>query len=93
MALARSFPHQSPSSANLFFIDNARIMRWLGSFWFRLCLQDAGIVVVGTVLPVRPFRSLWLRQCNTKLAVELHALRTVDEAGRMKDLPIRIPFL
>ena len=93
MALARSFPHQSPSSVNLFFIDNARILRWLGSFWFRLCLQDAGIVVVGTVLPVRPFRSLWLRQCNTKLAVELHALRTVDEAGRMKDLPIRIPFL
>ena len=30
---------------------------------------------------------------NTKLAVELHALRAVDEAGRMKDLPIRIPFL
>lgn len=50
-------------------------------------------VVVGTVLPVRPFRSLWLRQCNTKLAVELHTLRAVDEAGRMKDLPIRIPFL
>ena len=90
MVLARSFPHQSPSSANLFFIDNARILRWLGSFWFRLCLQDAGIVVVGTVLPVRPFRSLWL---NIMLAVELHALRTVDEAGRMKDLPIRIPFL
>lgn len=92
MALARSFPHQSPSSANLFFIDNARILRWLGLFWFRLCLQDMGIVV-GTVLSVRPFRSLRLRQCNTKLAVELHALRAVDETGRMKDLPIRIPFL
>lgn len=37
--------------------------------------------------------SFALAQCNTKLAVELHALRTVDEAGRMKDLPIRIPFL
>lgn len=92
MVLARSFPHQSPSSANLFFIANARILRWLESLWFRLCLQDAGIVV-GTVLPARPFRSLWLRRCNTKLAVELHALRAVDEAGRMKDLPIRMPFL
>lgn len=37
--------------------------------------------------------SFALGQYNTKLAVELHALRTVDEAGRMKDLPIRIPFL
>ena len=93
MVLVRSFPHQSPLSANLFCIGNARILRWLESPWFRLCLQDMGIVVVGTVLSVRPFRSLRLRRCNTKLAVELHALRAVDEAGRMKNLPIRIPFL
>lgn len=93
MALARSFPHQSPSSANLFFIDNARILRWLGSFWFRLCLQDAGIVVSTRFCQCVRFVRFGSGNVNTKLAVELHALRAVDEADRMKDLPIRIPFL
>lgn len=62
-------------------------------FGFACACKMRALFVVDTVLPVRPFRSLWLRQCNTKLAVELHALRAVDETGRTKDLPIRIPFL